>query len=201
MTACSQTWEVACALLRSMPQSSIQPDIVCLNAALKACEVSSVWDQGLALLAFKQIPSVVTFNTAISACAKAQEWQWSLQLLKDMVLEQVVADAATFNAAISATEKKWQICLALWQEMPKIQLQRDVTTLTSAVSACAGATQFPNAVALLFDAETALRPNAVTYAKLLSFETNLSSDHLEQCSGFWTSLSHEALAECATMYS
>eukprot|EP00435_Cladocopium_sp_Y103_P059771 s593_g21.t1 len=46
-------------------------------------------------------------------------------------------------------------------------------------------------------ANEALRPNAVTYAKLLSFETNLSGVHLEQCSGFWTSLSHEALAECA----
>eukprot|EP00435_Cladocopium_sp_Y103_P067489 s105_g30.t1 len=120
--AMGQTWEVACALLHSMPQSSIQADTVCLNAALKACECSSVWDLGLALLAAFQLrsPSVVTFNTAISACAKGREWQ------QDMVLAQVAADAASFNAAIASAEKTWQISLELWQEMQNTQLQRDV---------------------------------------------------------------------------
>lgn len=177
LAACSERWEVACALLASLPQLLLKPDVVCFNAALSACEASGVWEHGLALLEHLRSAALhaswVTYNTVIGACGAGQVWQKSLQLLEEMAHCKVEADAGSFNAALSALPvRQWQRILNLLNEMKRRQLPQDVTSFTSAVSACGRAGShgaYSAAVDLLQQMpREVLRPNAVTYAELLS---------------------------------
>eukprot|EP00435_Cladocopium_sp_Y103_P024540 s3347_g6.t1 len=129
---CGQ-WDRAIHLLRQMPKSSVEANVISLGAVLSSCQKSLCWGATLELLgAAKQRglqPNTIVVNAAISVCQKFQTWEAALELLGPN------SSAVSFGAALGAFEPgSWFWSLQLFTCMTQQTLQPMVSTWNSALS-------------------------------------------------------------------
>eukprot|EP00913_Durusdinium_trenchii_P031412 g29409.t1 len=136
MAACrrAQDWQVALSLLDEMQVAEVQPNQVCFNTAISC---AGRWFMAIHLL--EQMPDTLWakspgraegFNAAMSLC----EWHQAMLLFEAMPQAE---DVISFNSTISACEKghEWPTALALFEQMPEMQVQADLITFNSTMSA------------------------------------------------------------------
>eukprot|EP00913_Durusdinium_trenchii_P021952 g20626.t1 len=79
-------WPEALKLLQLQHR---QTDQLCLNAAMRALELSGEWCQALQLLeemvSLKRFQEVVPLTMAMGACKRAREWAAALWVLQDLM--------------------------------------------------------------------------------------------------------------------
>eukprot|EP00435_Cladocopium_sp_Y103_P026800 s1998_g6.t1 len=104
--------------------------------------VGSCWQLSLELLrtlAPDVVLNRVLCNAVISACASCGKWQHALVLLASMVGWSVRADAADFNAAMSAAAKsdgsQWALAFAIQEELVQSRLVPSEVTVNTAIAA------------------------------------------------------------------
>lgn len=143
------TWKFAFALLSNMQTREVNANLVCLNAAISACEKHGAWMEALDLLV-RQFGDTTSFNTAISACSRARNWPMAIAILRVMARDNIAQDAISFRAAISACEggNCWKEALNLLSEMESRQLRPETTGYNAAISACEKGSQWELALGL-----------------------------------------------------
>ena len=94
ISACEKCaeWQRALALLKTMWEEKVWPNMTSYNAAISACEKGKRCELALGLLEECKTWATldtISYNAAISACEKCAEWQRALALLKAMWEERV----------------------------------------------------------------------------------------------------------------
>ncbi|CAK9084988.1 unnamed protein product [Durusdinium trenchii] len=160
-------WTLALQLLVEMRQKeAVQPNIVCFNAAMAACERAFAWtgqtgvrsgvhSRTQALELFSQafelkMANVVSFSTAVMAARSGSHgWQAALHLLQ-LSLQGGHANAFVFTAAIQACGLgSWRHALGVLEAMRGLSsVQVDSTALNACVTACERAEGWAQAVEL-----------------------------------------------------
>eukprot|EP00438_Fugacium_kawagutii_P023093 Skav220076 [mRNA] locus=scaffold262:170477:180681:+ [translate_table: standard] len=109
ISACgrSSLWMDALALLKSMPEVKLDPNIFSYSASTSACERASEWQRALhamhphlgemSLVAHLQ-PNLLSFSSAISACEKAGAWQKAIDLLHSASEARISPDVIIYSA-------------------------------------------------------------------------------------------------------
>ncbi|CAJ1336977.1 unnamed protein product, partial [Effrenium voratum] len=134
-------WQVAGLLLAELGGSNF----ICLGAAISACERSAAWKPALEMFRSGGRPDVVTYNVTVSACEKASQWHHALLLLEELEKRgDLDATMVSYNAATSAVAQvgAWPEALRLLNTADSNQLQADVITGSSAMSACERASRW-----------------------------------------------------------
>eukprot|EP00439_Symbiodinium_sp_Y106_P066949 s269_g11.t1 len=101
IVACTQRWEVACALLGSAGSFSLAPDT---QRRFERQGLRLFWD----MIEGSLCPDSATFNAAVTACEQGGQWQRLLRLLTEMDLRNVAKEGlevVTYTSAISACAK------------------------------------------------------------------------------------------------
>ncbi|CAJ1440423.1 unnamed protein product, partial [Effrenium voratum] len=140
-------WQVAGLLLAELGGFNF----ICLGAAISACERSAAWKPALEMFRSGGRPDVVTYNVTVSACEKASQWHHALLLLEELEKRgDLDATMVSYNAATSAVAQvgAWPEALRLLNTAESNQLQADVITGSSAMSACERASRWEAALQL-----------------------------------------------------
>ncbi|CAK9107840.1 unnamed protein product [Durusdinium trenchii] len=115
-------WPEALKLLQLQHR---QTDQLCLNAAMRALELSGEWCQALQLLeemvSLKRFQEVVPLTMAMGACKRAREWAAALWVLQDLMpalqIEPTVASMSTGLSALLQAGRgshAWDLLQAPW---------------------------------------------------------------------------------------
>lgn len=109
----------------------------CERLLMDVCKAQRLWQSALALLPAE--PSAELLSSAVKACS--HRWRVALALLRPEVVEPVItACTSALRSALRASAgeraRKWEAALQLFYGQPKL------TTLSSAVSACAQTSQW-----------------------------------------------------------
>ncbi|CAK8991910.1 Pentatricopeptide repeat-containing protein At1g74850 [Durusdinium trenchii] len=127
-------WTLALASLNEIPD----PDVVCYNTTMTACDRGSAWPWALQLFAAapRATRSASSFAAAMEAAEKGSQWHVNLELLAQMRELQINADAGHYTACISACERarEWQRALQAFEDLPPTA---DLEELLKVVEACA----------------------------------------------------------------
>ncbi|OLQ09424.1 Pentatricopeptide repeat-containing protein, chloroplastic [Symbiodinium microadriaticum] len=120
---------------------AMEPDLICFNVAISACEMAGRWQTALVLLddlGKNCSPTATSFNAAITACGKGGEWQRALILLSSMHDAAVLPDRISLNAAISACDNggMWPVAVHLLFSMHGQMQAPDHISFNAAISAC-----------------------------------------------------------------
>ena len=142
-------------LLSRMWEEGPCPDIVSLNAALKACDKR--WEQAFLLCTEARaqllLLNTVSYNSLFSTLTSGQDWQHSreLYLRDEMKSTAVLPDIITYNSlmACCTRRKDWQLMLAFFVEMRASSLSPDSFSYGSALSVCDQAGNWQLALLLL----------------------------------------------------
>eukprot|EP00435_Cladocopium_sp_Y103_P069799 s173_g34.t1 len=172
------TWKFAFSLLSHMPTREVKANLVCLNAAISACEKQGAWREALDLLQSKRLGCDTTsFNTVISACSRAKNWPMAIAILKVMARDNIAQDAISFRAAISACEggNCWKEALNLLTEMQSRLLRPETTGYNAAISACEKGSQW----------ELALGMSARALQKAVSLDVITFNANIAACRSTW----------------
>eukprot|EP00438_Fugacium_kawagutii_P031314 Skav215338 [mRNA] locus=scaffold1391:212065:214773:- [translate_table: standard] len=122
----SQQWERALHLFGEVfsRRSSIEPDVVSINAALSACasQENGLWQAALNLISGMPAARIsidqVTHNSGITACVKGTAWQIVLHLAGrgSGVGGNIRPDAITYATTTSACDRSTRWQHAFWLE-------------------------------------------------------------------------------------
>ncbi|CAE7264566.1 rlmJ [Symbiodinium necroappetens] len=140
----SLEWASALNLFHKHAQSGLQIDAVSVNAAISACEKSSMWQHALSLLfsvrrtSRDYIRNIASYNGVISACGKGFAWRIAVSLLDDAAKSSFIPDTISFNAALNACDKssQWVVAVDILRRMQSDRVQVDAITYTSVLGAC-----------------------------------------------------------------
>eukprot|EP00933_Yihiella_yeosuensis_P019842 TRINITY_DN16007_c0_g1_i1.p1 TRINITY_DN16007_c0_g1~~TRINITY_DN16007_c0_g1_i1.p1 ORF type:complete len:548 (+),score=78.11 TRINITY_DN16007_c0_g1_i1:262-1905(+) len=153
----------------------IRPDIVCINAAIAACEAGRLWPNALEFLSsahlWRLTPNLITLTSAMSACRKGHEWQRALGLFESLGNLDLRPDAATFGAAISSSARGrcWSLALALLEQARFSSSSPNAVTYNAVISACEKGRRWQVALAMFHDmTDHSLRPTLITFNTTLS---------------------------------
>ncbi|CAL1163823.1 unnamed protein product [Cladocopium goreaui] len=168
MRACTQDsrWPLALQLLSVSAVSA--GSVAMYNAALAAVED---WTQAVQLMMEMQRglleADVVTYGAVMTSCQTSDQWQWVLQILDELQLLQVRKNSFIYNIAIKACDNSsgslWESALLFCRELKEMNMD-DLVTYNSSISACATASEWSQALALLSELpQRRLEENEVTY--------------------------------------
>ncbi|CAJ1362009.1 unnamed protein product [Effrenium voratum] len=142
ISACEKQWQAALEVLATC-RRSMQPDVICINAAISAAASAFAWPSALHLLGemstFALAPVANSFNAAVSACGQGSQWQRALHLLEEMPSRDLTPDAFTFAAAITACGgSHWELALGLLHRATRAR-RCDAVACAAGQSACSAA--------------------------------------------------------------
>ena len=103
VSACSQRWQAAVALLEQVTEESLERNAVCYNAAISSC--TERWEAALCLfegLCQKKIEPGVCCATTAHIC---QSWEATLRLLEWQLSEDIIPDAAMAGSVLQAVKE------------------------------------------------------------------------------------------------
>eukprot|EP00405_Crypthecodinium_cohnii_P037585 CAMPEP_0206541446 /NCGR_PEP_ID=MMETSP0325_2-20121206/9612_1 /ASSEMBLY_ACC=CAM_ASM_000347 /TAXON_ID=2866 /ORGANISM="Crypthecodinium cohnii, Strain Seligo" /LENGTH=634 /DNA_ID=CAMNT_0054039375 /DNA_START=37 /DNA_END=1941 /DNA_ORIENTATION=+ len=185
ITACDkgQQWPTAVQHLECLRRDMVKMDLVAYNAALRACGRGGSWSGVLAVLetlrSQRLRPSVVTLNSSISSTEASHYWPAALRLLRQFPAHDQSPDIISYNATLSVFSKasEWQRAQELFAELrggkclnstaaqeverkqqqsqPQFQLQPNLVTLSTMVSAFGAAREWHRSLQLLDEHFTA----------------------------------------------
>ena len=121
----STLWSLALTYVKHMKQSTIQPNVVNLNAALSAFSKEGGHQWPLAISLWAKIcleiePNVISFTTAMTSHITMWSWPRSLNFLELMPQTNVAPNVFTFSTAINICERgEWPWATALLEKMSK----------------------------------------------------------------------------------
>ncbi|CAE7571881.1 PTAC2 [Symbiodinium sp. CCMP2592] len=148
-------WQAALALLCSMPQHALQPNVFSFTAAISAMAKCTRWQlaEGLFELMQDSLVSrnVVSFNATLNAYARAGKWDSAQKALESMPCARVCPDAISISTAISACKRAGNWKAAVGFLAASTALRAPVTTVTcnALLSVCESASQWQIAMALV----------------------------------------------------
>eukprot|EP00439_Symbiodinium_sp_Y106_P013489 s3470_g1.t4 len=134
--AASGRWLLALHLLD-------KADLVGLNSALAACDVSAAWDQALSFLEGwerdRLRPDTISFNTLMSASGSANNWAAAAAAVAALTASGGQATTVSLNSLLSACESTaaWASALAALITASSDGLRCDAISLNSVSSAAA----------------------------------------------------------------
>eukprot|EP00435_Cladocopium_sp_Y103_P058656 s309_g20.t1 len=168
LSALTERWIFALGLLEEMLQDDCEPDTICFNATISACEKCGQLQAVLQLMQQMddlQVPkSIVTFSSAISASGAT--WQLALHFLCAGPRNTV-----SYSAAISSCEKagNWSVMLLLLEDMLRETLRPNVVTLSACVACCEKGREWRRALEVLRQMERMqVTANSFTYNSAIS---------------------------------
>ncbi|CAJ1458051.1 unnamed protein product [Effrenium voratum] len=170
-------WIHSLTLLLSMNVSRVAPGCISCSGAISAGARRARWRRALGLLRFATLRrmehDVISVNGAISAGSP----QIALSLLRQMESQAMRPSGVSCNGAISAWEgSHWMMVLQLLSS----QLQRDVVSFNSSISACQKARHQEEALKLQVQMEEeALSPNVVTFNASMACDWRQALEHLD----------------------
>ena len=133
-------WPKALRFLTLLSLRGIQPDGVCMNSLIAACEKGCRWQQatilGTETTFLHPLLDSIAFGALISS-SRGEPWRRSLDWLTQMFTV-TMPTLICYNACIDACEKggQWQFALILLDGMVSFKKRPDEVTLTSLISAC-----------------------------------------------------------------
>ncbi|CAE7329593.1 rluD [Symbiodinium microadriaticum] len=169
VTASTRTWELGVALAKSecyVTAVTVADASRSLSTLLAACGEQLAWQAALTLMADakRRRLNEIAFCAGISVLARVS-WSCALQLLLEMEEESVGADAACFNAAISACgSSASHLVLHLLDDMDAKRLRRDVIGSSAAMSSLSQASLWEQSLGVLNSmALTKIESNSIAF--------------------------------------
>ncbi|CAJ1345546.1 unnamed protein product [Effrenium voratum] len=165
-------WDRALALLGRMPQVSLQPDLVCVSAAMSACASAGQWLAAMKLFqdasdASDASPDLICLNTLISSLEQQGLWEQAVTTLRATSTPNMI----TYNAAISVCDKagQWQLATYLMGEAASRRLSPGVVTYNSCISSCQQSSSWEMSLHLLDEMSTGrLAPDVISFTSVIS---------------------------------
>ena len=96
------------------------------------------------------------FAVALKSCARARSWREACQVLS-LIREPNVIH---FNSTIAACE--WPQALQVFEEMPRLKVQRDVVSFNATMSSCGRSLQWQRALKIFKELSRRLQPSLVS---------------------------------------
>lgn len=195
MRACARArkYKDAIELLEVLQDLGLKPDVYAYTAAIDACAKGKMWRKALDILDEMRTrgvqPSEVTYSVAITACGNGGQWQRALELLNQMRMKGMPINVITYSSTISALAKaarrnlKGTVggegsadelstkALDLLEQMKKEGVEPDAYSYSGAISACASAGRWQEALDLMSQMKKGgpkTRPNRITYTAAIS---------------------------------
>jgi len=125
----AKQYDEALKLFGKLPSYKVTPNLVCINAIIRVCEMSGHWQRALDLMASLTkvglVPDDSTYAGVIGACARGKQWKKALELLEGMEATGVKPTHFHFAAAILACEKgeQWEMAVELLSSMEGLGLR------------------------------------------------------------------------------
>ena len=158
VSVCQQTskWSEALAILGSMLQQMVPPDVYSLTSAVKSCTFGGLWQRAATLIHDMQevdlSPNQVTYASFLSTLEQECQWQLVLDTLCLMwhgrLLDDFCCSAATSTCTRSA---KWHIGLHGVNAMQKKGSILNHVSINAAINACGQGGLWSEAVKALHD--------------------------------------------------
>lgn len=138
-------------------------DTIAYNVAISACEKGQAWASAFWLLqqmrgeeaSSSSRPDVLSYNAAASSLEMQAPSQWwrTAQLLQQMRIDEVQADAITYNSLIAVCERgqQWHCSLVLWEEMLSAGVVPTAIGFNAMLGACSRGAQWARALQFLCD--------------------------------------------------
>ena len=195
MRACARArkYKDAIELLEVLQDLGLKPDVYAYTAAIDACAKGKMWRKALDILDEMRTrgvqPSEVTYSVAITACGNGGQWQRAMELLNQMRMKGMPINVITYSSTISALAKaarrnlKGTVggegtadelstkALDLLEQMKKECVEPDAYSYSGAISACASAGRWKEALDLMAQMKKGgpkTRPNRITYTAAIS---------------------------------
>ena len=195
MRACARArkYKDAIELLEVLQDLGLKPDVYAYTAAIDACAKGKMWRKALDILDEMRTrgvqPSEVTYSVAITACGNGGQWQRAMELLNQMRMKGMPINVITYSSTISALAKaarrnlKGTVggegiadelstkALDLLEQMKKEGVEPDAYSYSGAISACASAGRWKEALDLMSQMKKGgpkTRPNRITYTAAVS---------------------------------
>lgn len=148
-------WRTSCSLLGEMRARKLEPNTICYNVAINACQRGSSWTSALQVFnemsQIGAIPDVITYSTLISACDKGAQWRDALAILAKGIQSSMRPDQRCFTAVVGACAHghRWAHALSILDEIRVSRVRPDLICCNSILSACARGSEWAHAVSLL----------------------------------------------------
>lgn len=148
-------WRTSCSLLGEMRARKLEPNTICYNVAINACQRGSSWTSALQIFNEMSesgaLPDVITYSTLISACDKGAQWRDALATLNRGLQAGMRPDQRCFTAAVGACAHghRWQHALSILDQIRVSRIKPDLICCNSILSACARGHEWVQAVWLL----------------------------------------------------
>jgi len=195
MRACARArkYKDAIELLQVLQDLGLTPDVYAYTAAIDACAKGKMWRKALEILDEMRTrgvqPSEVTYSVAITACGNGGQWQRAMELLNQMRTKGMSINVITYSSTISALAKAARRTLKetiggegsaeelstkaldLLEQMKEDGVAPDAYSYSGAISACASAGRWKEALDLLARMKKGgpkTRPNRITYTATIS---------------------------------
>ena len=195
MRACARAkkYKDAIELLEVLQDLGLKPDVYAYTAAIDACAKGKMWRKALDILDEMRTrgvqPSEVTYSVAITACGNGGQWERAMELLNQMRMKRMPINVITYSSTISALAKaarrnlKGTVggqgtadelstkALDLLGQMKKEGVEPDAYSYSGAISACASAGRWEEALDLMAQMKKGgpkTRPNRITYTAAIS---------------------------------
>eukprot|EP00563_Minutocellus_polymorphus_P002694 CAMPEP_0181027756 /NCGR_PEP_ID=MMETSP1070-20121207/4324_1 /TAXON_ID=265543 /ORGANISM="Minutocellus polymorphus, Strain NH13" /LENGTH=1000 /DNA_ID=CAMNT_0023104999 /DNA_START=50 /DNA_END=3052 /DNA_ORIENTATION=- len=183
----------AIELLQVLQDLGLTPDVYAYTAAIDACAKGKMWRKALDILDEMRTrgvqPTEVTYSVAITACGNGGQWQRAMELLNQMRMKGMSINVITYSSTISAlakaarrnmketgggegsSEELSSKALDLLEQMKKEGVEPDTYSYSGAISACASAGRWEEALDLMAQMKKGgpkTRPNRITYTGAIS---------------------------------
>lgn len=137
-----------------LPVRQIQPDTVCINICLHACDRQ--WEHSLQLFAYLERhlkPSVVSYGALFTSLGCAHKWFQVLALLQTMPMQNPSNMNILFNTTVGAFESshRWDLALDLCNSLATngFEIKLDAVGWGSVIAACSKGSQWETGLILL----------------------------------------------------
>ncbi|CAJ1401757.1 unnamed protein product [Effrenium voratum] len=166
--ALRSSWARAVALLRLGARWALEPTLVTRSAAMAAA--FERWPLALGQLSSlsSHRPNLVIFKTVLGSCA-AGGWQPALALLFQAAprhLRSLPSRSCSEALGACARHGEWQQALAALRALEELQVELNVVSYTSAISACAG--QWEQALLAFEHLRSSIQASVVSYNSAIS---------------------------------
>eukprot|EP00435_Cladocopium_sp_Y103_P041715 s1980_g11.t1 len=123
-------------------------DAVVYSSLMMACSEGILWKDSLQLLQEMCLPDLFSYSAVISSCGAADQWQLALAIFQELTQDGGKRNAWQLGHSGSENVRQWKRALLLLHGMQQRQLESNVLTCTSALSACAAAEHWQRTLGL-----------------------------------------------------